>query len=122
DADAALVLEEALSERGVSLVKHAYADSVENHEDGVLVRMADGRTVRGSHALMCVGSVPNTDGLGLEDVGIEPLRSGHIAVDRVSRTSAPGIYAAGDCTDLLPLASAAAMQGRIAVYHALGEG
>ncbi len=122
DADAALVLEEALSERGVSLVKHARADVVEHHEDGIIVRLGDGRTVKGSHALICVGSVPNTDGLGLEGAGVELQRSGHIKVDRVSRTTAPGIYAAGDCTDLLPLASVAAMQGRIAMYHALGEG
>ena len=40
----------------------------------------------------------------------------------MSRTSVPGIYAAGDCTGLLLLASVAAMQGRIAMYHALGEG
>lgn len=122
DADAALVLEEALSERGVSLVKHARADVVEHHEDGIIVRLSDGRTVKGSHALMCVGSIPNTRDLGLENVGITPLKSGHIPVDRVSRTSAPNIYAAGDCTDLFPLASVAAMQGRIAMYHALGEG
>ena len=122
DADAALVLEEALSERGVSLVKHARADAVEHHEGGIIVRLGDGRTVKGSHALMCVGSVPNTEGLGLESAGIELQRSGHIRVDRVSRTSAAGIYAAGDCTDLFPLASVAAMQGRIAMYHALGEG
>jgi pyruvate/2-oxoglutarate dehydrogenase complex dihydrolipoamide dehydrogenase (E3) component len=122
DADAALVLEEALSERGVSLVKHARADAVEHHEDGVIVRLGDGRTVKGSHALMCVGSVPNTGDLGLENAGIDVQPSGHIKVDRVSRTNASGIYAAGDCTDLFPLASVAAMQGRIAMYHALGEG
>ena len=121
DADAALVLEEALSERGVSLVKHARADAVEHHEGGIIVRLGDGRTVKGSHALMCVGSVPNTEGLGLESAGIELQRSGHIRVDRVSRTSAAGIYAAGDCTDLFPLASVAAMQGRIAMWHALGD-
>ena len=122
DADAALVLEEALSERGVSLVKHARADVVEHHEDGIIVRLGDGRTVKGSHALICVGSVPNTNDLGLQDAGVDQQPSGHIKVDRVSRTTAPGIYAAGDCTDLLPLASVAAMQGRIAMYHALGEG
>ena len=43
-------------------------------------------------------------------------------VDRVSRTTVPGIYAAGDCTGVLMLASVAAMQGRIAMWHALGEG
>ncbi|MGW4480862.1 NAD(P)H-quinone dehydrogenase [Rhodococcus triatomae] len=122
DADAALVLEEALSERGVTLVKHARADSVVRTADGIRVTLSDGRTVEGSHALMTVGSTPNTSGLGLEKVGIELDRGGYLRVDRVSRTSVSGIYAAGDCTGLLPLASVAAMQGRIAIYHALGEG
>lgn len=83
--------------------------------------MTDGRTVTGSHALMTVGSVPNTSGLGLERVGIELGPGNYLQVDRVSRTSVPGIYAAGDCTGLLQLASVAAMQGRIAMYHALGD-
>jgi NAD(P)H dehydrogenase (quinone) len=122
DADAALVLEESFSERGVQLVKNARAASVTRTDTGVLVTMTDGRTVEGSHALMTIGSVPNTTGLGLERVGIELGRGNYITVDRVSRTSVLGIYAAGDCTGLLPLASVAAMQGRIAMYHALGEG
>lgn len=122
DADAALVLEEAFSERGVELVKNARAQSVTRTENGVLVTLTDGRTVEGSHALMTIGSVPNTSGLGLDRVGIELGRGGYLTVDRVSRTSVAGIYAAGDCTGLLPLASVAAMQGRIAMYHALGEG
>ncbi|MBP1162967.1 pyruvate/2-oxoglutarate dehydrogenase complex dihydrolipoamide dehydrogenase (E3) component [Rhodococcus sp. PvR044] len=122
DADAALVLEDALSERGVTLVKHARADSVERTADGIAVTLADGRVVTGSHALMTVGSIPNTNDLGLERVGIELDPGGYLRVDRVSRTSVSGIYAAGDCTGLLPLASVAAMQGRIAMYHALGEG
>jgi len=121
DSDAAAVLEEAFAERGVNLVKNARAESVARTSDGVLVTMADGRTVEGSHALMTVGSVPNTSGLGLENVGIELGPGNYLSVDRVSRTTAAGIYAAGDCTGLLPLASVAAMQGRIAMYHALGE-
>ncbi|MBH0777446.1 NAD(P)H-quinone dehydrogenase [Nocardia bovistercoris] len=122
DADAALVLEDALAERGVELVKHARADAVERTADGIVVKLSDGRTVTGTHALMTVGSTPNTGDLGLEQVGIELDRGGYLRVDRVSRTAVPGIYAAGDCTGLLPLASVAAMQGRIAMYHALGEG
>ncbi|WP_454788926.1 NAD(P)H-quinone dehydrogenase [Mycolicibacterium lutetiense] len=121
DSDAAAVLEEVFSERGVTLVKNARAESVTRTEHGVRVTMADGRIVDGSHALMTVGSVPNTSGLGLERVGIELGQGNYLKVDRVSRTSVPGIYAAGDCTGLLPLASVAAMQGRIAMYHALGE-
>ncbi|OBG31546.1 NAD(P)H-quinone dehydrogenase [Mycolicibacter heraklionensis] len=124
DPDAARVLETVFAERGVTLVKNARAASVTRTgapSNGVLVTMADGRTVAGSHALMTVGSVPNTSGLGLERVGVALAPGDYLQVDRVSRTSVPGIYAAGDCTGLLPLASVAAMQGRIAMYHALGE-
>jgi len=122
DADAAAVLEDVLAERGVTLVKKARAESVERTESGVLVKLADGRTVEGSHALMTVGSVPNTSDLGLDRIGVELDRGGYIPVDRVSRTTVAGVYSAGDCTGLLPLASVAAMQGRIAMWHALGEG
>lgn len=122
DTDAATVLEEVFAERGVTLIKNARADSVTRTDDGVRVTMADGRSVEGSHALMTVGSIPNTSGLGLERVGITLDAGNYLSVDRVSRTQVAGIYAAGDCTGLLPLASVAAMQGRIAMYHALGEG
>ena len=122
DSDAAAALEEVFAERGVTLVKNARADSVVRTDAGIRVNLADGRTVDASHALMSIGSVPNTAGLGLERVGIELKPGGYIPVDRVSRTPAAGIYAAGDCTGLFPLASVAAMQGRIAMYHALGEG
>ena len=83
--------------------------------------VSDGRTVEGSHCLMAVGSIPNTAGLGLEEAGVRLGRAGHIEVDRVSRTSARGVYAAGDCTGVLMLASVAAMQGRIAMWHFLGD-
>ncbi|MCB1302265.1 MAG: FAD-dependent oxidoreductase, partial [Tetrasphaera sp.] len=68
-----------------------------------------------------VGAIPQTRGLGLEEAGVALSESGHIRVDRVSRTSVRGVYAAGDCTGVLPLASVAAMQGRIAIAHALGD-
>ncbi|MDN5859963.1 MAG: NAD(P)H-quinone dehydrogenase [Pseudonocardia sp.] len=124
DADAAAVLEDVFAARGVEILAQARAESVRRVDDGdgVVVTLADGRTVRGTHALMTVGSVPNTAELGLDAVGIETGRGGFIPVDRVSRTSVPGVYAAGDCTGVLMLASVAAMQGRIAMWHALGEG
>lgn len=90
DADAALVLEESFAERGVRLFKNARAASVTRTGAGVLVTMTDGRTVEGSHALMTIGSVPNTSGLGLERVGIQLGRGNYLTVDRVSRTLATG--------------------------------
>jgi dihydrolipoamide dehydrogenase len=122
DADAAAVLQDVFADRGVQILAQARADSVRREGDGVLVTLSDGRTVTGSHALMTVGSVPNTDDLGLDKIGVEIGRGGFIPVDRVSRTTVPGVYAAGDCTGVMMLASVAAMQGRIAMWHALGEG
>jgi pyruvate/2-oxoglutarate dehydrogenase complex dihydrolipoamide dehydrogenase (E3) component len=122
DADAAAVLEDVFAERGTAVVKHARADKVENVGDGVKIHLEDGRVLEASHALMAVGSVPNTTDIGLDKIGIELGRGGYIPVDRVSRTNVSGVYAAGDCTGLMLLASVAAMQGRIAMWHALGEG
>jgi dihydrolipoamide dehydrogenase len=89
--------------------------------DQVRVTLEDGREVVGSHCLLALGSVPNTQGVGLEEAGIALGKGGFIEVDRVSRTSVQGVYAAGDCTGVLMLASVAAMQGRIAMWHALGD-
>jgi dihydrolipoamide dehydrogenase len=121
DPDAAAVLEEVFARRGMTVMSRSRADSVTRTSDGILVRLADGRTVEGTHALMAVGSVPNTEGLGLEQAGVRTDVAGFVEVDRVSRTSARGVYAAGDCTGVLMLASVAAMQGRIAMWHALGD-
>jgi dihydrolipoamide dehydrogenase len=120
DSDAAEVLEEVFQSRGGRL-ERGRAGAVRRSEKGVVVELTDGRTVEGSHALMTVGTVPNTAGLNLEACGVELRESGHVVVDRVSRTNVPGVYAAGDVTGVFQLASVAAMQGRIAMWHALGE-
>ncbi|HVE62564.1 MAG TPA: NAD(P)H-quinone dehydrogenase [Mycobacteriales bacterium] len=121
DLDAATLLEEVFTRRGMTVLKGARASSVVGGPEGVVVKLDDGSFVEGSHALMTVGSVPSTSGLGLAEVGIEVDDRGYVVVDKVSRTTAQGVYAAGDCTGVLMLASVAAMQGRIAMWHALGE-
>lgn len=121
DADAAAVLEQVFAERGVDVIPRARAVAARRDGDSVRVSLADGRTVTGSHCLLAVGSLPNTSDLGLQSAGVAVDERGFIAVDRVSRTSQRGIYAAGDCTGVLMLASVAAMQGRIAMWHALGD-
>ena len=121
DPEAAELIHEVFANRGMNVMSRSRAESVENTGDGVRVTLTDGRVVEGSHCLMAVGSVPNTEGLGLADAGVELDEHGYIRVDRVSRTSARGIYAAGDVTGVLPLASVAATQGRIAMAHILGD-
>ncbi|WP_420488614.1 NAD(P)H-quinone dehydrogenase [Microbacterium atlanticum] len=121
DKDAAAVLERVFQRGGMKLLQKSRADKVENTGDRVVVTLSDGSTVEGSHCLMAVGSIPNTAGIGLEEAGVQMTESGHIQVNRVARTSVPNIYAAGDCTTFVPLASVASMQGRTAVFHALGD-
>jgi NAD(P)H dehydrogenase (quinone) len=121
DEDAALVIEEVFHRRGLETVKNARAAKVERVGDRGIVHLEDGRTLEGSHVLLTVGQVPQTHGLGLEEVGVRTDERGGVIVDGVSRTTVPSIYAAGDVTGKLMLASVAAMQGRIAMWHLLGQ-
>ncbi len=121
DSDAARVIEDVFRREGMVVLSRSRMSAAERVGDGVRVQLEDGRVVDGSHVLLAVGSVPQTSGIGLEQVGVKRSASGHIEVDGVSRTSVRGVYAAGDCTGVWPLASVAAMQGRKAMAHALGD-
>jgi len=121
DEDAARVIESVFERRGVHVMSQARAVGATRTEHGVAVELQDGRVIEGSHVLLALGSVPNTDQLNLDAVGVHLDDRGFIEVDRVSRTTTRNIYAAGDCTGVLMLASVAAMQGRIAMWHALGD-
>ncbi len=118
DAEVAAVLEEDFLERGVRLVIGARAEAIEIDGGEVSVVCDDGRVISGSHALLAVGSVPLSAGLGLETIGIETDR-GYVSVDEYQRTSLEHIYAAGDVTGQMPLSSVASMQGRKIARHAL---
>src|SRR5689334_7502575 len=121
DEDAANLIEDVFRRSGMHVMGHSRAQSVHRDRDGVTVILTDGQTIRGSHCLMTVGMIPRTEGIGCDEAGVKTDKNGFIEVDRVSRTSVPGVYAAGDCTGVLMLASVAAMQGRIAMWHTLGE-
>ena len=121
DPEASLLITEVFAKRGMDVLGHARAQRVVNRGDSVVVFLEDGRVIEGSHCLMAVGSVPNTTDVGLEEAGVELDSRDFVKVDKVSRTTARGVYAAGDCTGVFPLASVAATQGRIAMAHALGD-
>ena len=121
DKDAAVVIEGVFRRRGMNVLGKSRAEAVHRRGDSVVVTLADGRQVSGSHCLLTVGMAPSTAGICCEQAGVNLDPRGFVEVDRVSRTSAPGVYAAGDCTGVLMLASVAAMQGRIAMWHTLGE-
>ncbi len=121
DSDAATLIEEVFRRQGMTVLGNSRMESVTREGDEVIVQLTDGRTVTGSHCLLALGSIPNTAEIGLEDIGVQLDDGGFVVVDKVSRTSVPGIYAAGDCTGVFMLASVAAQQGRIAIAHLLGD-
>jgi dihydrolipoamide dehydrogenase len=120
DAEVAAVLEDAFLQRGVKLLKGARATAVERESDAVRVVCDDGRIVVGSHAVLAVGSIPNSESLGLEDAGVEVDPSGYVPVNHHCQSNIRHIYAAGDLSGRLPLSSVAAMQGRKIAEHLMG--
>ena len=120
DPEVAAALEDDFIETGVRLFKGARAEGIDVEEGGVAVRCDDGRVARGSHALMCIGSIPNAEGLGLDAVGVETAAGGYIPVNHHCQTNVRHIYAAGDVSGRLPLASVASMQGRKVAEHVMG--
>jgi pyruvate/2-oxoglutarate dehydrogenase complex dihydrolipoamide dehydrogenase (E3) component len=121
DPEVAAALEDELLRRGVQLLKGARADGIERTDDGgVAVHCTDGRVAAGSHALLAIGSIPNSDGLGLDAAGVEVDAGGYVPINHHCVTNVPHIYAAGDLSGKLPLSSVAAMQGRKIAEHVMG--
>ena len=116
---------ENLSKRGVVLHPETNPMSIEKGSSGsgVAVQLkregADAVTVEACECMFAVGRMPNVEGLGLEEAGVE-LKAGAIAVDDFSRTSAPGIWAVGDVTDRINLTPVALMEGMAFAATACG--
>ena len=121
DPDAAQVIEDVFERRGTTILRNARAVSCERRGDEVVVGLKDGSEVVGSHVLFTVGQVPCSTDIGLEKVGAVVNDWGGVEVDSVGRTECRWVYAAGDVTGRVMLASVAAMQGRTAMWHALGQ-
>jgi dihydrolipoamide dehydrogenase len=120
DPEVAAALEAEFLQRGVSLLKGARATAIDRVDDGVLVRCDDGRQVHGSHAVLAIGSLPNSEDLGLEAAGVEVDQWGYIPINHHCQSNVRHIYAAGDVSGKLPLSSVAAMQGRKVAEHVMG--
>ncbi|HET9691021.1 MAG TPA: FAD-dependent oxidoreductase [Acidimicrobiales bacterium] len=120
DPEVASALENELLARGVRLFKGAKAEMIERTDDGVAVACDDGRVALGSHALLAIGSIANTDGIGLEHAGVQVDRGGYVITNQHCQSNVAHIYAAGDVSGKLPLSSVASMQGRKIAEHIMG--
>ncbi|MGA2211491.1 MAG: FAD-dependent oxidoreductase [Acidimicrobiales bacterium] len=120
DPEVAAALEADFLARGVRLCIGARAVAIDRRDAGVAVRCDDGRVIEGSHALICIGSVPCSAGLGLENAGVTVNAGGYVPVNHHCQTNVAHIYAAGDLSGRLPLASVAAIQGHKVAEHVMG--
>jgi dihydrolipoamide dehydrogenase len=120
DPEVAAALEADFLARGVKLCIGARAVGIDRPDGGVAVRCDDGRVICGSHALICIGSVPGSEGLGLDRAGVIVNDGGYVPVNHHCQTNVAHIYAAGDLAGRLPLASVAAVQGHKVAEHVMG--
>jgi dihydrolipoamide dehydrogenase len=120
DPEVAAALEADFLASGVTLVKGARAIDLKHTGDEVIVVCEDGRSIVGSHALLAIGSVPSSAGLGLEAAGVATNDGGYVPINHHCQSNVAHIYAAGDLSGRLPLASVAAMQGRKTAEHVMG--
>ena len=108
-----------LRERGVIIRHREEFDRIEAENDGVVLRLKSGKQLKTDVLLWAAGRTGNSDGLGLEAIGIVPDKRGNIPVNEHLQTTVPHIYAAGDVIGPPALASAAYNQGRYAASHLL---
>jgi pyruvate/2-oxoglutarate dehydrogenase complex dihydrolipoamide dehydrogenase (E3) component len=120
DPEVAAALEDDFLKSGVSLMKGARATGIYREGNAVAVRCDDGRVAHGSHALLAIGSVPNSEGMGLDEAGVEVDPGGYVPINQHCQSNVKHIYAGGDVSGRLPLASVASMQGRKVAEHVMG--
>jgi NAD(P)H dehydrogenase (quinone) len=120
DPEVAAALETHFLDRGVRLYKGARAEGIERTDEGVRIVCDDGRVAAGSHALLAIGSIPNSEGLGCDAAGVEVNEWGYLDNNHHLQTNVPHIYVAGDLSGRLPLSSVASMQGRKIAEHVMG--
>ena len=123
DADISAELEKALNKQKISVRTDTRVDKVDTSGGQVTLTVSkDGmtETLTADKALIAIGVTPNSDGIGLESIGIETDR-GFVEVDEHMQTNVPGVYAIGDVTGKLALAHVASAQGMVAAEAIAGH-
>ena len=126
DPDSSAHLAAALEEEGIEIVLDTFVKAVRREDDGIVATLAPknggaNQELRFAQILLASGRVPNVEELELERAGVERTKTG-IAVDGHLRTSADGVWAAGDVTELLQFTPIAQYQARIAVRDMFTDG
>ena len=124
DADVSEFMQKALTKQGMRILTSTGVQSLKADLKGVTaeIKGPDGTVATDtfSHAIVAIGIVPNTENIGLEALGVETAKNGHIAVDAHGRTNVPGIWAIGDVVGAPWLAHKASHEGVIAAEAIAG--
>ncbi|MCF6322071.1 MAG: glutathione-disulfide reductase [Rhizobiaceae bacterium] len=97
-------LHEEYEKKGIRIICNAVPERISRQRDNELsVSLSNGEIVNAEQAMLAIGRIPLTEGLGLDAAGVERRWSGHIAVDEYSKTNVEGIWAVGDVSDRVPL-------------------
>lgn len=112
-----------VAKKGVKLNFNTNIESIKRQSNGRLrATLTDGRTLEADQILYATGRVPNTQGLGLDALGIEQARNGAVKVNEQFQASVPSIYAIGDVIDRVQLTPVALAEGMALVRSLYGEG
>ncbi len=120
DAEIAGLLESSLRRSGIELALGSGVSRVDNDGGSLVVELDGGRLLHPDRLLFAAGRVGNTEGMGLEAVGVELDARRRIVVDEAFRTTAQHVFAAGDVIGPPALASVSMEQARVAICHAFG--
>jgi dihydrolipoamide dehydrogenase len=125
DVDVSIFLEKALKKQGMNILTGAKIDKIEAGANGVKasIKDKDGKTINGeySHVIVAIGIVPNTENIGLKELGVAMDDRGFLKTDPACKTNVDGLYAIGDITAPPWLAHKASHEGVIAVEAIAGK-
>jgi pyruvate/2-oxoglutarate dehydrogenase complex dihydrolipoamide dehydrogenase (E3) component len=122
-AAASCIVQKAFVDEGVELFAGTQVLAItQTARETTVTFLHDGRLItrRAAHLFNALGREPNTAALNLAAAGVRTRPNGQIVIDRFQRTSAPHIYAAGDCSGPVEIVHVAIQQGELAARHAAG--
>jgi dihydrolipoamide dehydrogenase len=119
DAELARRLAAALKRKGIKILTSKKVSSIERSADGVAVAIEGDATIKASKVLVGIGRRPNSEGIGLEAIGVR-LERGAVVTDPAMRTNVPGVFAIGDVNGKYLLAHVATAEGIVAAENACG--
>jgi len=112
DDDVRSTLADEMRKRGIDLRFETLIDRIERTENGLVATTNHGDVIETDQILSAMGRLPNTAGLGLEEIGVELSDRGAVVVNEQLESSVPGVYALGDCIDRIALTPVALAEGK----------